>query len=164
MALSNQTGVQVQLKGVHLCCEGCTDAAITAAEGVPGVSCRCDVGNGTVIGTVTVTARDRAAAQKALDAIAGAGLHGETGDEHLAISPQRDVPAGKIRRLIVSGIHNCCDLCYEAIKGAIDTVEGVTGDTSGPERTSFEVTGNFSAAELVRALNRAGFHAKVEDE
>jgi hypothetical protein len=41
-------------------------------------------------------------------------------------------------------------------------VEGVTGDTAGPEKTSFEVTGHFSAAELVRALNAAGFYAKVE--
>ncbi len=158
MGLSHQTETQVQLEGVHLCCGGCTDAVATAVESVPGVTCRCDMKNGTV----TLTAKDHATAQKALDAIADAGLHGETGDAHLAMRAERDIPPGKVRRLTVSGIHNCCQPCYEAIKGAIDTVQGVTGDTSGPERTSFEVTGNFSAAELVRALNAAGFHAKVK--
>jgi copper chaperone CopZ len=113
-------------------------------------------------GTVTVTARDDAAAQKALDAIAAAGLHGETGDAHLAMRTERNIPAGKVQRLTVSGIHNCCQPCYEAIKAAIDSVEGVTGDTARPGKTTFEVTGNFSAAELVQALNAAGFHAKVK--
>jgi mercuric ion binding protein len=157
MGLSNQTETRVQLKGVHLCCGGCTDAVATAVENVPGATCECDMEGGTV----TVTARDRAAAQKALDAIADAGLHGETGDVHLAMRAERDIPPGKVRRLTVSGIHNCCLPCYEAIKGAIDSVEGVSDDTAGPGRITFDVTGNFSAAELVRALNTAGFHAKA---
>ncbi len=160
MGLSNQTETQVQLKGVHLCCGGCTDAVATAVESVPGVRCQCDMEHGTV----TLTATDHTAVQKALDAIADAGLHGETGDEHLAMRAERDIPPGKVPRLTVSGTHNCCQPCYAAIKEAIDTVDGVTGDTSGPGKTVFEVTGNFSAAELVRALNRAGFHAKVEGE
>ncbi len=83
MGLSNQTETQVRLRGVHLCCGGCTDAVAAAVESVPGATCRCDMENGTV----TLTARDRAAAQKALDAIADAGLHGETGDERLAMDP-----------------------------------------------------------------------------
>ncbi len=160
MGLANQSETRVQLRGVHLCCGGCTDAVATAVESVPGATSWCDMERGTV----TLIAKDRAAAQKALDAIADAGLHGETGDEHLAMRAERDIPPGKVRRLTVSGIHNCCEPCYEAIKGAIDTVDGVIGDTSGPGKTAFEVTGNFSAAELVRALNRAGFHAKVEGE
>lgn len=158
MGLSNPTEVQVQLKGVHLCCGGCTDAVVTAVARVPGVTCQCDMENRTV----TLDAKDRAAVQMALDAIADAGLHGETGDARLAMRTEPDVPPGKVRRLTVSGIHNCCAPCYEAIKGAIDTVEGVSGDTGEPEKTTFEVTGHFSASELVRALNAAGFHAKVK--
>lgn len=158
----NQTGVQVQLKGVHLCCEGCTDAAIDAAQSVPGVSCRCDTEDGSLIGTVTVTAPDRASAQSALDAIAGAGLYGESSDEHLAISPERNLPPGKVERLVVTRIHNCCDLCYDAIRGAVHSVEGVTGDSGRPGRTAFEVTGHVSAAELLQALHGAGFHARIK--
>jgi copper chaperone CopZ len=115
-------------------------------------------------GTVALTAKDEAAAQQALDAIADAGLHGETGNPHLAMKAERNIPPGKVRKLKISGIHNCCDPCYEAIRDAIETVAGVTGHTARPGTTTFEVAGNYSAAELVRALNRAGFHAKVEQE
>ncbi len=159
MALSNQTDIQVQLKGVHLCCGGCVNAVTRAVESVPGVACECDMAHGTV----TLTARDDAAAQKALDAIAAAGLHGETGDAHLAMRTECDVPAGKAQSVTVSGIHNCCQPCYEAIEGAIGTVEGVTSDTAQPGATTFEVAGNFDAAALVRALNAAGFSAQVKE-
>jgi hypothetical protein len=39
----------------------------------------------------------------------------------------------------------------------------VTGDTVQPELTSFEVIGDFSAAQLIGALNASGFHAKVNE-
>jgi periplasmic mercuric ion binding protein len=71
------------------------------------------------------------------------------------------VPAGKVKSLKLSGIHNCCQPCCQAIKGAIASVDGVTGNTAKPHETSFEVTGDFSAAALVEALHAAGFHAEV---
>jgi periplasmic mercuric ion binding protein len=159
MGESNRTETRVELRGVHLCCGGCVDAVATALERVPGVTFQYDMDNGTV----DLTAPDDAAAQEALDAIAANGLHGETSSAHLAMKPEPNVPAGKVRRLTVSDIHNCCWPCYEAIKGAIESVEGVTGDTAQPGETTFEVIGNFSAADLVRALNRAGFHATVKE-
>lgn len=72
------------------------------------------------------------------------------------------VPAGNVRRLKLSGIHNCCQPCCDAIKEAIKSVDGVTGNTATPHNTCFEVTGDFSAAALVEALHAAGFHAEVE--
>jgi len=112
--------------------------------------------------TVTLTARDDAAAQKALDAIAAAGFYGSSDNEQLAMKAVSGIPQGKVKTLKVSGIHNCCGPCCEAIKGAIATVDGVTGDTARPRATTFEVTGDFDAAALVRALNAAGFSARVE--
>ena len=41
-------------------------------------------------------------------------------------------------------------------------MDGVTGDTARPRATTFEVTGDFDAAALVKALNAAGFSARVE--
>jgi|ERR1043165_995815 copper chaperone CopZ len=105
MATRNE--IKVELRGVHLCCQGCVNAADAALMSVEGVNSRCD------------------------------------------------------KTLKVSGIHNCCGPCCEAIKGAIATVDGVTGDTARPRATSFEVTGDFYAAALVRALNAAGFSAQV---
>ncbi len=73
------------------------------------------------------------------------------------------VPAGKVKSLKLSGIHNCCQPCCEAIKEAIESVDGVTGNTATPHETRFEVTGDFSAAALIEALHAAGFHAEVEE-
>lgn len=159
MALSSRTETQVQLKGVHLCCGGCVDAVVTAVKSVPGAAAQCDMESGTV----TLTAKDDEAAQKALDAIANAGLHGETGNKHLAMKVERNVPPGRVRRLKVTGIHNCCQPCYQAIKDAIDSIEGVTEDTAEPGATTFEVRGSFNATTLIRSLNAAGFHAKVSE-
>jgi mercuric ion binding protein len=76
---------------------------------------------------------------------------------------ESSVPAGKVKSLKLSGIHNCCQPCCEAIKEAIATVDGVTGDTAEPRQTSFAVSGDFSAAALIEALHAAGFHAEVEE-
>jgi periplasmic mercuric ion binding protein len=156
MATRNE--IKVELRGVHLCCQGCVNAADAALMSVEGVNSRYDMDNGTV----TFTASDAAAAQKALDALAAAGFHGSTGNNQVAMKAVSGIPQGKVKTLKVSGIHNCCGPCCEAIKGAIATVDGVTGDTARPRATTFEVTGDFDAAALVKALNAAGFSARVE--
>jgi periplasmic mercuric ion binding protein len=147
----------VELTGVHLCCQGCVNAADAALMSVEGVKSRCDMENGTV----ALTAGDDAAAQKALDALAAAGFYGSTDNQKLTMKAVSDVPQGKVKSLKVSGIHNCCGLCCAAIKKAIATVGGVTGDTAKPRETTFEVIGDFDAAALVKALNAAGFSAQV---
>ena len=153
-----QAAIQVQLRGVHLCCQGCVDAVDAAVKTVEGVESHCNVDNATV----TLTTSDDAKAQKALDSIAAAGFHGNTDNKLLAMNAVSKIPEGNVEKLKVSRIHNCCDLCCEAIKGAIQTVEGVVSDSAESGETSFEVTGNFDARELVKALNVAGFSAQVE--
>ena len=155
--MSKQSEIKVKVTGVHLCCQGCVDAVDAAVKNVAGVISRCDMEKKTV----SLTASDGAAAQKALDAIAAAGFHGSTDNARLAMQAASSIPRGRVKRLRVSGIHNCCDLCCEAIKEAIATVDGVTGDTAKPRATAFEVTGDFHAAALVKALNAAGFSAQV---
>jgi copper chaperone CopZ len=76
---------------------------------------------------------------------------------------ESSVPAGKVKCLKLSGIHNCCQPCCEAIREAIATVDGVTGDTATPRQTNFEVSGDFNAAALIEALHAAGFHAEAEE-
>lgn len=156
--MTTQNAIKVELTGVHLCCDGCVDAANAALMSVPGVDSHCDIENGSV----TITARADAAAKKALAALAAAGFHGDSDNPDLAMKPVGKVPKGKVKQLKVSGIHNCCRLCCDAIQGAINTVKGVTNDTAKPGATAFVVTGDFEAAALVNALNRAGFNARVE--
>src|SRR4051812_24786781 len=124
--MATRTEVEVELTGVHLCCQGCVNAANAAIRSVNGVGSRCDMENGTV----TLTASNDSAARKALDALAAAGFYGTSGSPNLAMKPVGDVPKGMVKRAMVSGIHNCCGPCSEAIKGAIASVDGVTGDTA----------------------------------
>jgi copper chaperone CopZ len=155
--MAKQNEIKVNLTGVHLCCQGCVNAVDAALMSVEGVQSRCDMANQTV----TLTASDRAAARKALDSLTAAGFYGNSNNQQLAMKAASQVPHGKVQSLKISDIHNCCGPCCDAIKEAIATVEGITGDTAKPRATSFEVTGDFNAAALVAALNAAGFSAQV---
>jgi len=155
--MAKGTEIQVKLTGVHLCCQGCVNAANTALMSVEGVHSRSEMENGTV----TLTGKDDAAAQKALNALATAGFYGNSDNQNLVMKPGGTLPVGKIKSVKVSGIHNCCGPCCDAIKEAINSVQGVTSNTAKPRVTTFAVTGDFYAADLERALNRAGFSAQV---
>ncbi len=149
---------KVELKGTHLCCPACVKAAGAILKDIEGCSGECD----QKAGTITITAKDDATAQKALDALAAGGFHGDTGNKDLNIKDDSGAKAGKVKTLTLTGIHNCCGRCNSAIKAACKKVEGVTGDTAKSRNDTFDVTGDFDAAELIKALNAAGFHAKVK--
>ena len=148
----------VEMKGVHLCCGACVKGVATALKGVDGASADCDQDNGTV----TITAKDEATAQKALDAVTGAGYFGTIDAEGLTIKPATGVPAGKVKSISLNNAHNCCGACSKAIQKAAKSVPGVTGDTVQPKKADFDVTGDFDASALVKALNDAGFQVKVK--
>lgn len=151
---------KVELKSVHMCCPGCAEAAEDTLKKVEGVS-------GVTVDQKTRTARftapDAKTAQKALDALAAEGFHGDTGGaKDFAFKNDSGVKAGKVKSLTVTGFHNSCPGCVKSFRAAIKDVKGVTGDDAKPRVTTCEVTGEFDAAELVKALNDAGFHVKVK--
>jgi mercuric ion binding protein len=113
-------------------------------------------------GKVTMTAKDEAAIQKALDALAAGGFHGTTDNKDLKIKDASGVVKGKVKTLTVEGVHNCCNLCNKTIVAVVGKVGGVTGNTAKAKSDTFDVTGEFEAEELVKALNDAGFHVKVK--
>ena len=49
-----------------------------------------------------------------------------------------------------------------SFRDATKGVKGVTGDNARAKIGTAEVIGEFDAAELVEALNKAGFHMKVK--
>ncbi len=153
-----ETGVKVELKGTHLCCKGCVKAVGDILGKVEGVTGKCD----TKTGTVTIMAKDADAAKKALQALADGGFHGDTGNKDLAIKDDSGAEKGKVKTLTLTGVHNCCGMCNTAIKEAVNKVEGVKANTAKAKKNTFEVTGDFDAAELVKALNAAGYHVKVQ--
>ena len=149
---------KVELKGTHLCCGQCVKAVGDILKTVDGVTGACD----QKAGTVTLTAKDDAAAQKALDALAAGGFHGTTDSKDLKIKDDSGASKGKVKALTLEGVHNCCGACNKAITAAVGKVAGVTGNTAKAKSDTFEVTGEFDAEELVKALNAAGYHAKVK--
>lgn len=158
LAANGAADTKVELKGVHLCCGACVKAVGNIAKDVEGVKAVCDAKSGTV----TITATDAKAAQKLLDALAAAGFHGDSGTKEVAIKDDSGAATGKVKSITVSGAHNCCNSCCRALKATVSKVDGVTGDTAKPKEASFEVTGDFDATDLVKALNAAGFHVKVK--
>jgi copper chaperone CopZ len=149
---------KVEVKGVHLCCPACVKVVDKTLKGVDGVKGECDKD----AGTVTITSTDKATAQKAIDALAAAGFHGQADTKEVRFPRDSGATKGKVSSLTLTGVHNCCRSCCGAIKGAVKKVEGVTGDTAKPKSDTFEVTGDFDAVQLIRALHAAGFHVKVK--
>ena len=151
---------QVELKNVHMCCGGCAKA-VTAilknAKGVTGVTCD-QKGN-----SAKFVAADAKTAQKALDALAAGGFHGQTASKDYSFKDDSGVKPGKVKSLTVTGFHNSCGGCVDSFREAIKDVKGVTGDNAKAKVTTCEVTGEFEAAELVKALQQAGFHVKVKE-
>ena len=148
----------MELKGTHLCCPQCVRAVEDILKKVDGVTGTCD----QKAGTVTITAKDDATAQKALNALAAGGFHGTTGNDKLTIKDDSGAEKGKVKSLTLVGVHNCCGMCNGAIKKAVKAVEGVTNDTAKAKSDTFEVTGEFDAQALIKALNDAGYHVKVK--
>ena len=159
LAGTARTETKVEVKGVHLCCGACVKAVNGILKSVEGVKGVCDQKSKTV----TITAADETTAQKALDALAAGGFYGDTGSKTLAMKEDSGAQAGKVKKATITGVHNCCASCCGSIKSAIKKVEGVTGNTAKPRADTFEVTGDFDVAELVKALNGAGFHVRVKE-
>jgi copper chaperone CopZ len=149
---------KVEISNVHLCCAGCVKAVGSALKGVEGITGACD----QKAKTVTITAPDDATAQKGIEALAAAGYHGRLDTKAVHFPRDSGATRGKVSSLTVTGIHNCCGACCKAIKAAVKKVPGVTGDTAKPKSNTFEVTGDYEATELIRALHAAGFHVKVK--
>ena len=152
--------IKVELKKVHMCCEGCAEEVGEILGKVKGVtSVTCD----QKTGTARFVAVDTAAAQRALDALAKGGFHGDTGGaKDFAFKDDSGVKPGPVKSLTVTDFHNSCPGCVKSFRVAIKDVKGVTGDNARSKVTTATVIGDFDAAELVKALNKAGFHVTVK--
>lgn len=149
---------KLEVKGVHLCCGACVKGVGAALKGIEGVTPKCD----QKARTITLTCKDDEAAQKAVNALAEAGYHGDTGNKAITIKETADVPSENVKTLKLKGVHNCCGACCKAIKTAVRSVPGIMDETAMPKQSSFQVSGDFDAAAVIKALNDAGFHVAVE--
>lgn len=157
---------KVAMKGVHMCCPGCAAAieeavakAVEDEKNPVEVVAEIDQENGTV----ALVGSDLAAVQAAVDQIAAAGFHGKLDNKEVKW-PKADLPKGKVARLEVTGVHNCCGACVKAIKGALAKVDGVTGESVKPKESSFVIEGDFEPKAAIQALHKAGFHASLPEK
>ena len=147
----------VNITEMHLCCKGCTSAVEKAVAKVEGVTCKTSEDEQSTV----LNGDNPKNLQKALDEIAAAGFCGKIENAEVAFQPI-EFKEGNVHRLEVAHVHNCCMACTNAIKGAIEAVEGVKANTVKNKQVSFVVEGDFSPAELVKALQEAGFYPTLK--
>jgi mercuric ion binding protein len=152
LGLAVQAAETVRLSNVHLCCNACVKGVEKAVAGVKNLTAVVDKDGGTV----ALQAEDAATAQKGVDALVKAGYFGAS--DHKTVKPKADTgaPAGKVQTLKVEGVHLCCGSCVKAVNGAITKVKGVQAHTAVKNAKMFEVTGDFVAADVFAALQKAG--------
>ena len=147
---------KVTLSGVHLCCKGCVKG-VAKAVNKSGGKASCDAKAGTVVIT-----GDKGTIEKALEAIAKAGYYGKSDNEDLSIASQGGAKDEKVKSLTLSGAHLCCGKCVKAVAKAVGATDGASAHTAKKGSKTFDVTGNFNAQALIKALHDNGLHAFVK--
>lgn len=148
----------ITLSGVHNCCKSCTNGITKAGTSVEGVTVTAE-GK-----TVKVTSKSKVGAKKAVQAIMAAGYFGtsDAADEKSSSSLSTSKPAKKLTEATVSGAHLCCQKCANAMIEAIESVSGVTEHNIVTKVNTFTVKGDFTEADLLASMNKAGFAGSVK--
>jgi copper chaperone CopZ len=158
LACNVRAETKVEVKGTHLCCPQCVAAVGAIIGKVDGASATCD----TKAKTITITAKDDETAKKAIAALAEGGFHGDTGNKDINFKDDSGAEKGKVKTVTITGVHNCCRNCNDAILAVLKKVDGVKENTAKAKSATFDVNGEFDEQDLVKALNTAGFHVKVK--
>ncbi len=148
----------ITLSGVHNCCKSCTNGITKAGTSIEGVTVTAE-GK-----TVTLTSKSKVGAKKAVEAIMAAGYFGtsDAADEKVSSSFSTAKPAKKLTEATVSGAHLCCQKCANAMIEAVKSVPGVTEHTIVSKASTFTVKGDFTEADLLASMNKAGFTGSVK--
>src|SRR5689334_1705679 len=102
--------VTVKLTDMHICCKTCVTRAEKAVNSVSGAK--------PVVSqddeTVTITAPDKATAQKAVNALLADGFFGKTDDKDIKISSVTGAKNAKVKSVEITDLHLCCNKCVSA--------------------------------------------------
>lgn len=111
--------------------------------------------------TVSLTGPNKAAVQKAADALLNAGYFGKSSESGIKMNIDTGAKGKKVQTLKLEGVHLCCGKCVSTVDKAVKSVSGVKGHTAKKNAESFEVTGDFNDKEVLSALQKAGLTGKV---
>ena len=149
--------VSTKISDVHLCCQACVKGVKKAVVDIKDV--KADVDQDAE--TVTFTGADKAAVQKAADALVAAGYFGKSSDASIKIAAATGAKGKKVQTLKLEGVHLCCGKCVSTVDEALKSVPGVKEQTAKKNAPAFEVTGDFNDKDVVDALQKAGLTGKV---
>lgn len=152
--------VTVKLTDVHICCKSCVTAADKIVTSVKG--CKADVSEDD--DTVTITAPDKAAAQKATDALIAGGFFGKSSDPAVKVNAMTGAKNAKVKSVTISDMHLCCQKCVTAVDKVVKSVPGATAQTAAKNAKTFEVTGDFNDKDLMDAFQKAGLTGTITKE
>jgi len=149
--------ISTKVSNVHLCCQACVKGVKKAVADIKDV--KADVDQDAE--TVTFTGADKAAVQKAADALVAAGYFGKSSDAGIKLAADTGAKGTKVQTLKLEGVHLCCGKCVTAVDKAVKSVSGVKEHTATKNAESFEVTGDFNDKEVFDALQKAGLTGKI---
>lgn len=155
--LTQAEDVTVKISNVHLCCGKCLTGVTNAVAGIDGVKATADKDAEEVV----ITGPDKAAVQKAADALIKAGYFGQSSDASIKIDSSTGAKGVKVQSLKVEGVHLCCPKCVKAVNAALKDVPGVTGNNAEKNVKVFVVTGDFNDADVFAALQKIGLTGKA---
>ena len=161
LALSGiATAEEYTVTGAHNCCGACSKAikeALTSVEGVSNITAEPKTTE------IKFEAADDKTARMAVNKLAAAGFHGEvSGGKNVKMRDNSQVEAGKVDKLTLFGVHNCCPGCAKAVEAAITKVDGVESHEFTKNKKGVKLTGNFDGQAVVKSLNEAGFHVRKQ--
>lgn len=153
-----QAETTVTLDGVHNCCKSCTNGIVKAGTSVKDVTVTAE-GE-----TVTIVAKSKAGAKKAVEAINEAGYYGKSSEAESPAPTSSGLPKAekKLTSATVTGAHLCCQKCVNAMTEAVKAVPGVTEYDIQNKAKTFTVKGEFTETDLLASMNKAGFHGTVK--
>jgi copper chaperone CopZ len=151
-------GKKGEIKGAHICCGQCVKVVKGILEKVDGLS---DVTVDQKTKTVTFTAKDKKAAEKAVAAMFEGGFAGTAKFDDAALkAPTTKLSDSKTAEITVKGVHACCGQCHTALKKLFEGAE-VKIDGSGAQRDITIKGDGLSPAGVLKKLNDTGFNGTI---
>jgi len=152
----------VTVKGVHLCCGGCTAAATEALENVKSVGqISCDL-NSKVI---SFEVPDEKTAQLAIDSLAKGGFFGTAthGDKLLKYPESGAKKGDKVNEVTIYGLHLCCDSCVTQAQEALSKSNRISSMEFDRAKGTVRLIGQqIDLQNAIGLLNKAGYYGQLQ--
>lgn len=164
VAVGQEGGGKVEVKGPHICCKQCVNVAVGILKKVDGVS---DAEASSATKSVSFTAKDSKAAAAGVKALIDGGFFGSAtvgGKEHkvdVAAAPKGE----KAEKVVVKDVHVCCGQCVNAVNKVAKEVSAeakVSYEGKGPQKTVIVEGSGLDRGQVLEALRKAGFNGVLQ--